>query len=275
MTAHALIRLQESLYNTPQLITPEAFNPILDYLSLRNAPEFVVAQNKEPTKRRTPTKYGNVGEILVDGSLTYKPVNMLCSDGGTSYQGILEDAQMLIDSGVKKLVTTHSSGGGQASHCFDTANQLREMCDAAGVQWFAYIDTVSASASLALDIAADEVIIHPDAQTGSIGCVLALLDTSKRNEMMGVKPVYISSTAGKTPFVEDGSFSKEFLQKMQEDVTRLGNQFAEHVSKFTGIPVDEILSLDAQMFHAEKALELGLVNKIMTHKQFLAYLETN
>lgn len=275
MTAHALLRLQESLYNTPQLITQESFNPILDYLSHRNAPDFVVAQNKEPTKRRAPTKYGNVGEILVDGSLTYKPVNMMCSDGGTSYQGILEDAQMLIDSGIKKLVTTHSSGGGQASHCFDTASQLRDMCDAAGVKWFAYIDTISASASLALDIAADEVIIHPDAQTGSIGCVLALLDTSKRNEMMGVKPVYISSTAGKTPFLEDGSFSKDFLQKMQEDVSRLGNQFAEHVNKFTGIPIEDILAMDAQMFHAEKALELGLVNKILTHKQFLDYLDNN
>lgn len=275
MTAHALWRLQESLYNSPQLITQEAFNPILDYLSSRNSADFVVAQNKEPTKRKAPTKYGSIGEILVDGSLTYKPVNMMCSDGGTSYQGILEDAQMLIDSGIKKLVTTHSSGGGQASHCFDTANQLRAMCDAAGIKWYAYIDTISASASLALDIAADEVIIHPDAQTGSIGCVLALLDTSKRNEMMGVKPVYISSTAGKTPFLEDGSFSKDFLQKMQEDVSRLGNQFAEHVNKFTGIPVEEILAMDAQMFHAEKALELGLVNFIMNHKQFLDYLEKN
>jgi len=274
MTAHALIRLQESLYNSPQLITPEAFSPILDYLNNRNSPDFVVDQNKEPVKRKAPVKYGTVGEILVDGSLTYKPVDMLCSDGGTSYQGILEDAKMLIDSGVKKLVTTHSSGGGQAAHLFDTANQLRAMCDNAGVQWFAYIDTISASASLGLGIAADEVMIHPEAQTGSIGCVLALLDMSKRNEMMGVKPVYISSTAGKTPFAEDGSFSKDFITKMQADVTKLGNQFANHVSQYTGIPVEDILAMNAQMFDAEKALELGLVNSIMTHKQFLDYLET-
>jgi len=199
---------------------------------------------------------------------------MACAPEGTSYQGILEQASELIASGVTTLVTTHSSGGGQAHGCFDTANQLRAMCDEHGVRWLAYIDTMSASASLALNIAADEVIIHPSASTGSIGCVLALVDRSKALDMAGIKPVYISSTEGKTPFMEDGSFRKEFLQKMQEDVSRLGMQFAEHVHNYTGIPVEEILSYDAQMFHAEDALEKGLVNKIMTPKQFLSYLES-
>ena len=93
-------------------------------------------------------------------------------------------------------------------------------------------------------------------------------------EMQGIKPIYISSTKGKTPFQADGSFREDFLNKLQEDVTLLGMQFAEHVSEFTGISVDEILALDAQMFTAEKALQLNLVNKIMTHNQFYAYLKT-
>lgn len=274
MTAHSLIRLQESLYNTPHLITPEAFAPILDYLSYRNSPEFVLPE-KQTSAKREVKQYGNIGEILIDGALTYKPVQMACAPEGTSYQGILEQASQLMANGITTLVTTHTSGGGQAHGCFDTANQLREMCDENNVKWLAYIDTYSASASLALGIAADEVIIHPDASTGSIGCVASIIDRSKALENAGLKPIYISSTEGKTPFAEDGSFRKEFLQKMQEDVTRLGMQFAEHVNKYTGVPVDEILSWDANMFHAEEALQKGLVNKVMTHKQFLAYLEAN
>ena len=59
---------------------------------------------------------------------------------------------------------------------------------------------------------------------------------------------------------------------MQKDVTDLGVKFAEHVSQYTGIPVDEIIGLDAEVFNAEEALKLGLVNKIMNHEQFSEYL---
>jgi len=44
--AHSLIRLQESVYNTPHLITPDSLAPILDYLALRNSPEFVLPKKK-------------------------------------------------------------------------------------------------------------------------------------------------------------------------------------------------------------------------------------
>ena len=98
------------------------------------------------------------------------------------------------------------------------------------------------------------------------------MDDSKAMEKEGYKRVVISSTPGKSPYTEDGSFSKQFLEKMQEDVTRLGNKFAEHVAKYTGLPVEAILKMDAQTFHAEEALEIGLVNAIMTPREFINHL---
>lgn len=270
--AHQLFRLQSSLYNSPQLITQEAFTPILDYLASRNSVGMDANVTDKIKTVKASSKVGSIGEIKVDSTLTYRPVVTACGPAGTSYQGILQEAEELIDAGCTTLIMTHSSPGGQAAHCFSTANDLRAMCDEHGVKLFTYIDEMSASAALALGVVADEVIIHPSATTGSVGCVLALRDTSKAMEMAGIKPIYISSTPGKTPFKNDGSFSEEFLQSVQEDVTRLGLEFANHVHANTGIPVDEILSWDAKMFHAEAALEAGLVNKIMDHKQFSAYI---
>lgn len=270
--AHQLLRLQESLYNVPHLVTEAGLAPILEYLTNRNSVELAIVTDSVERKPRAAKHENKIGQILVDGPLTYKPVQAACAPEGCSYEGILKQAEMLIAEGVTTLITVHSSPGGQASHAFSTANELRQLCTDAGVKWYAYIDTMSASASLALNVAADEVVIHPDAQTGSVGCVLALLDRSKAMTQMGLKPVYISSTPGKTPFAEDGSFSKEFLEDMQEEVTRLGNMFADHVHKYTSVPVKDILAMNAKMFHAEAALEAGLVNKIMDHNQFAAYL---
>jgi ClpP class serine protease len=273
--AHKLYRLLDSVYNTPHLVTEAALKPIVEYLQNRNSDvptSFAIVSDAKTVDEQKAETVNNIGEIQIDGVLTYKPIQGMCGPVGVSYQGILEQATELIEMGVDTIVLTHSSPGGQAAHCFSTALDLRDMCDENDIRLISYIDTLSASASLALGVVADEVIIHPSASTGSIGCVCCIVDQSKALEKAGLKPIYVASTPGKTPFQEDGSFSKEFLAELQEDVTRLGNQFAGHVSSFTGIPVDEIIAMDAKMFHADKALELGLVNKIMDHKQFAKYL---
>lgn len=271
--AHNLHRLAQTAWNVPHLIQQEALSPILEYLSTRliHETEFKVTP-KDSVKGESAKKLGVVGEILIDGPLTYKPVQAACAPEGCSYQGILEQAEYLIGKGVDTIVLTHSSPGGEANHAFSTAAELREMCNENGVRLLSYIDTYSASASYLLACVADEVIIHPEASAGSIGCVVGLHDFSKAMEKEGIKTIYISSTPGKTPFAEDGSFSKPFLDKIQEDVTRLGNKFAQHVSDHTGIEFADVIAMDAQMFHAEVALEKGLVNKIMDHNQFAQYL---
>lgn len=272
--AHKLYRLLDSVYNTPHLVTEDALKPIVEYLQTRNSPDahFTIVTDAKSAEEKKAEQVGGIGEIKIDGVLTYRPIEGMCGPVGVSYQGILREAEELIEMGVDTIILTHSSPGGQAAHCFSTALELREMCDEHEVKLISYVDELSASASLALGIVADEVIIHPSASTGSIGCVVAILDKSKALANAGLKPIYIASTPGKAPYEADGSFSQEFLDEIQEDVTRLGNQFAEHVSKFTGIPVEDVLAMDAKVYHAEAALEVGLVNKVMDHKQFTAYI---
>lgn len=270
--SHKLYRLLDSVYNTPHLVTQSALVPVVEYLRARNSAGFSLVPGAETAEMKKAVTLGKIGEIKVDGVLTYRPVVGDCGPSGVSYTSILEDAAELISAGCTTILMTHSSPGGEAAHCFTTADELRRMADEAGVRLISYVDEMSASASLALSVVADEVIIHPSAQTGSIGCVVALMDVSKAMADAGLKPIYISSTPGKTPFETDGSFSESFLAEVQDDVTRLGMQFAEHVSANTGIDVDTILGMDAKMFHAQAALEVGLVNKIMNHNQLAEYL---
>lgn len=274
--SHELIRLMGSVVNTPHLITQDSFAPILDYLTLRNTGLIEMRDtSKEAPKKPEHVKANSgksIGEIQVSGALTYKPVQMMCAPDGTSYQQLITDTEQLISQGVKTILYTHSSGGGEAAHCFTTANRLRELADENGVTLVTYIDEMSASAALALGIISDHVVIHPSAKTGSIGCVCAVVDRSKALADAGLKPIYISSTAGKTPFQSDGSFSQSFLDNLQAEVTELGNQFAQHVEKYTSIPVEEILALDAQVFNAKRAKELGLVTAVMNHQEFAEFL---
>jgi ClpP class serine protease len=270
--AHELFRLLDSVFNTPHLVQDSALPPIVDYLQSRSNGTFAIVSEAKTVEEKKAETLGSIGNIEIDGVLTYKPVMGMCGPSGVSYQGILEQAEELVAMGCDTIITTHSSPGGQAQHCFSTVQAMRDLCDENNVKWIAYIDTLSASASLAFSVAADETIIHPSASTGSVGCCVALLDSSKAMANAGLKPVYIASTPGKTPFDSEGAFSADFLAEVQADVTRLGNEFAAHVSQYTGIPVETVLAMDAKVFHAEAALANGLVTAVMDHKTFAKYM---
>lgn len=272
--AHELHRLLGSLYNSPHLILESAMYPILDYLSTRNNSVIELAVVPQATNvKQEPKKVEKIGEIKIDNALTYRPVMGVCgSTSGTSYQGILEECSELIASGVETVILTHSSPGGQAQMAFDCAISLREMCTENNVRLISYVETMAASASYLIACVADEVICHPEAKVGSIGAMIAIVDRSKALADAGIRPIYLSSTPGKIPFKSDGSFSEEFIHKMEAEVVALGEQFAEHVSLHIGVSKADILALDAQMFSATEAKSIGLINSIMTHKQLAAYL---
>lgn len=272
---HSLYRLTASVFNRPHLITAEAFDVILNYLDTRNDAGIVKMYDEyedDPAPKQDKPYSDGLGVLRVNGSLTYKPVMTMCGESGTSYTSLINQVEEMAEAGVKTIVMEVTSGGGEAGHCFECANEIRSICDEHGIKLIGYADTLAASAAYALISVADEVIANPSASVGSIGCLIALLDTSKAMEKAGYKRIFVTSGESKVPFAEDGSFKQEFLDGLQEEVDRLNLEFATHVSEYTGLDTKTIMGFEAEVFNAQEALERGLVNKVMTVKQFTAYV---
>lgn len=273
---HGLLRLRAKLHNTPHLITAEALAPILEYLDARSTEGYqrLDFYDDEPPAHDDDEKpYADgLGVLKVDGSLTYKPVMTMCGEAGTSYQSLIAQTEEMAAAGVRTIVMEVSSPGGEASHCFQTAQEIRAICDEHNIRLIGYADTVACSGGYALICICDEVIVNPDASVGSIGVVIALTDTSKAYEKAGLKRIFITSGANKVPFDADGSFKKEFLEELQEDVNRINDTFAQHVSDHTGLSVDTIKSYEAGVYDGAIAVEKGLANKVMTNKEFHKYV---
>jgi len=279
--SHQLFRLSQSIWNKPHLITQESFNVVLDYLAARNS-GLLSYKLSEPGVAQENLLSDNDGDednidsslavISIDGSLTYKPVMTMCGEAGTSYANLEDSVEDAIEAGCQTMVLNVSSGGGEASHVFETATNIRQMCDDNNVKLVAYIDTLGCSAAYALSVIADTVIANPSATVGSIGCVLCLTDTSKAEADMGVKRIFITSGTDKVPYAADGSFKQSFLDDMQSQVDTLNTEFTEFVSEYSGLSTEVIRSFQASSFNAQDALDKGLVNNIMTNKQFAAYI---
>ncbi len=273
-------RLESELYNKPHLISPEAFSSITTYLTLRNSGVLnkvvMDIDNDGDNDTDSPTILaGNlIGLIDIHGSLTNKPVESMCGATGTSYAGLLAQFSELIDAGCKTIVMDVSSGGGEAFNCFQSANAARQMADANGIYLISYIQDCSASAAYAWSVISDEVISHPQGSVGSIGVLVALVNNNKMLEKQGITRTFISAGDNKIPFDDTGEFREGFLADLQAQVDDLYDQFCEHVSTYTGLSVEDIKATEASVYRAPKALELGLINSVMTNEEFATYLQS-
>jgi signal peptide peptidase SppA len=268
--AHKLSRLiAEKINNKPLLITEDSLRPVLDYLETR---EEAAVSNDSSERFNAPSITDNIALIPVSGSLSYEKTFLGALCGLTSYQQLLEDVEEALSFGVQYLVLDVDSGGGEAYACFDTANAIRNRADKAGAKIIAYVDGMAASAAYALTSIADEVISHPNSESGSIGVLIRLIDQSEAMKKAGYKQQFITSADSKVPFNAEGGFKQEFIDDLQARVNALHIEFAEHVSKYRNISVESINDMKAKVFSANKAVELGLVDSIMTHDQFAEYL---
>lgn len=278
MKAHTLSRLLSSLYNSPHLATQPVFDTVESYLISRNQVglhqvDFLKFDETEKKKPAPSFDSGaGIGILSVQGALTYRPVEGLCGATGCSYESLLSDAQEMLDAGVKTLVMDVDSGGGQGYGAFECATELRKMVDEAGAKLFAYNDGYMASAAYALGCVADVVVSNPYAETGSIGVLIGLVNDSKRLEQEGYSRQFITAGASKIPFAPDGSFREGFIEDLQAKVDALYAEFVGHVADNTGLDAEVIRKTEAKMFSAKDALSLGLINKIMTRSEFIAYV---
>lgn len=272
--SHTLFRLRSKVFNTPQLMQVSQFESVVEYLNARCEDD--IESGGGPTESNNRYSYNpdmQVAVMDIEGPLTYKPITFMGMDcGGASYQTIKEDFTYLVEQGVKTVAFNADSPGGEAFQLFPTASYIRKLADANGVKIITYVDGLAASAMYGLASISDEIIMAPSAEVGSIGVVVRLMNDSKALEMNGYQRTFIKAGASKVPFGEDGEFRKEFLEDIQDKVDVLYEEFTGFVAEHRNMSVDKVRSTEAKTFLPEKALQLGLADKVMSVEDFYMYL---
>lgn len=275
--AHSLLRLKEKICNTPHLMHPASFETVIEYLNQRNAEDFKLEspleESRESNSRYSFNKDIGVAVLNIDGPLSYKPVTIMGFDcGGASYQQIKEDFTYLVDSGAKTIAFSVSSGGGEAFQMMPTASYMRKLATENDVHIISYVDGLSASAAYGLSVIADELIMAPSSEVGSVGVLVRLMNDSKALEKEGYERTFISAGDDKIPFDTDGSFRKEFLEDIQGKVDTLYEEFTGFVAEHRNLSVEAVKSTQARTFLPKEAIELGLADRVMTLEEFYTHL---
>jgi protease-4 len=128
----------------------------------------------------------------------------------------------------------------------------------------AYFQGLAASGGYYVAMAADEVIAHPTAVTGSIGVIMPSLNLSGLMEKFGIDNQSVTSGA----FKDTGSFLRPMRndekRQLQSVIDDLYNRFVEVVDDGRpNLVRKEVLALaDGRIYTANQALESGLIDRI-------------
>jgi signal peptide peptidase SppA len=276
--AGKLLRLTQKIVDKPQLMYAPALESVLQILTDRNSGLHVeLAVNGGRERKAEELSYNpdtKVGLLSIDGPLTYLEYEPMCGVAPSSYQRLSAEFSALVNSGAKTIVLDMDTPGGEAYACFETAQQLRKMADDAGVKILAYVDGMAASAGYGLACIADEIIVNPMAEVGSIGVVVGLTNYSEAEKNIGIQRSYVYAGAAKIPFDANGNFTESFLTGIQAKVDSLYGEFVSHVSEARKLSAETVKNTEAKVFTAQEAVALGLADSVMTVAEFQDYLAT-
>jgi ClpP class serine protease len=255
----------------------QGFDAIAKYLDERCSKDFKLASDEDGRSANNERYSFNqdlgVATLSIDGPLSYRPVTLMGFDcGGTSYTQLKEDFTYLVESGAKTIAFMTDSPGGEAHGLFPTAQYMRDLADANGVKILSFVDGMSASAGYGLTSIADEIIVSPGSEVGSIGVVVRLMNDSKALEKEGYERSFIYAGGSKVPYADDGSFRPDFISDIQSKVNSLYVEFTEFVANQRNVSVDSVKSTEARTFLPKEAAELGLIDHVMTVESFYNYL---
>lgn len=273
--AHSLMRIKGSLTNTPHLIEQNSFNSIMEYVNSRIRGDVEIASGNVGESSSKHFQYNEdtkTGILSIEGSLTYKPTGWEPLCGGTSYVSLKEQMDYFAEQGAKTVAMVVDSGGGHAFSMIDTANYIRKVASESGIKLTALVDGMSASAAYGLTVVADEIVATPSSMVGSVGVLIQLMSDSKALEKEGYERTFVTSSAGKIPYDDKGSFRQEFLDDLQSQVDSLYDDFSQHVADYRGLTQEAVKATDARMFMTKDALSLGLIDKVMSIDDWYNYL---
>lgn len=277
-----IARIRHYVLSTLWAVSHECAAVMADVINRRHADIHLSAEDvtarlqaAAPQQRERASSGGDIAVLPLWGLISHRAhqVEQLSGPGGTSTERFAEAFRALVrDPSIAAIVIDINSPGGSVDGVPELVAEIR---DARGKKPIvAFANSTSASAAYWLATAADEVVITPSGQVGSIGVFAAHEDVSKAADAAGVKMTLVA--AGK--FKVDGNpfepLSDTARGDLKAKVESIYGMFVRDVAKNRGVSVDVVRNGygEGRTLLAKEALAEGMVDSIETFSQLISRL---
>lgn len=227
----------------------------------------VQARISDNRARGTVAAPGGIAVLPVHGVLSQRAGMMQDISGGTSTEALgAAFSSAIHDDTIKAVVLDVDSPGGTSYGLEELASQIR---DARGTKPIvAQVNSVAASAAYWIASQADEIVVTPSGEAGSIGCYAVHEDVSAALEKAGVKPTLIRGEKGdhKAETIAFNPLSSDARSYLQDKVNRDEASFIKAVAagrKTTQANVVETYG-KGRMFGSAELVKRGMADRVGT-----------
>jgi len=214
-----------------------------------------------------PPRSGSVAVIPVYGVIEHHADWMMELFGdGVSIDGLREALRAaLADPEVKAVVLDIDSPGGGVAGVTELANEIRSV-RGGDKPIVAVANAWAGSAAYWLASQADELVMSPSGQVGSIGVYAVHQDVSRMLDEMGVTTTVVSAGPHKTEGNMFEPLTDEARDELQSKVDATYAQFVADVAAGRRVSTDQVEADfgGGRMLVAKAALVAGMVDRIET-----------
>lgn len=216
---------------------------------------------------RPQAKHGSVAVVPLTGVITPQgggALGTLLGMGGGIATFRQELAKALADDSVDRIVMEVNSPGGLTDRVPETAALIRHARERKPIT--AVANTMAGSAAYWLASQADEVVVAPSGEVGSIGTYMLHTDKSGANEKAGLDVTITSAGRYKTEGNAYEPLSDEAQEARQRKVDLFYGKFVDDVAKGRKVLPGEIVEGygEGRTLLAEAAVEAGLADRVAT-----------
>jgi signal peptide peptidase SppA len=171
-------------------------------------------------------------------------------------------SQAVADPNVGAIVLEVDSPGGEVHGIDELATRIRSARGSKPI--VAVANTMAASASYWIAAQADELLVSPSGEVGSVGVYTVFEDWSKALDQAGVSLELIAAPDGKGLDVSK-AMSDDLRAELRSRVDHYYGMFAQAVAKGRGVREAKVRDTwKAKMYRASEAVELGLADAVGT-----------
>jgi capsid assembly protease len=225
--------------------------------------------------RDRPQAGAGVAVLPVLGTISHRMGMFSASSGGTSTEALTREFRSLLaDSSVSAIVLDVDSPGGSADGIDELATEIFKARGKKPIT--AVANTLMASAAYWLAASADEIVVSPSAEVGSIGVLAAHEDRSALMEKLGVKVSLVSAGKYKTEGNPFEPLSDEARANIQKRVDEAYGRFVRAVARGRSVPVDTVRNGfgEGRVVSAREAVRLGMADRVATIDEVIATMPT-
>jgi signal peptide peptidase SppA len=200
-------------------------------------------------------------------------VDNISGPGGTSTERVTNSLRSAVaDPNVTSIVLNVDSPGGSVSGVQALADEIYNSRGKKPI--IAQVNSMMASAAYWIGAAADEIVMTPGSQAGSIGVYLMHKDVSAAAEKEGVKITFVKAGKYKTEANPFEILGKDAATSLQATVDSYYADFINGVAKFRGVSSEDVRNGfgEGRVVKDKMAVKAGMADSIATLDETLRRL---